>query len=128
MRPPIHIRLIRSLATVADRAGEAFSWLIRPFEGAIGWLFGRTMAASESADRLDAVVSWLFRLLLAPLRGLVWLSGKVVPESIRTGVGDVGARLWFALVAAAIAIVEWLNLDVLFHWLAWLAAHRSPTG
>ncbi len=123
MRPPLLHRLIRSLGLALDAVASALSRVVEPVERAFGWLVGRTMAASERVDRVDGLVAGVFWLLLAPVRAVRWLAGKLVPEWLRDALrrmGDAVWRAWFAVVGGAMRAAEWLNLDVMLRWLAWL--------
>lgn len=123
-KPPISYRLARSMRKAGERIAGAWQTLVWPIERGIGWLFGRSLSATESFENVEGLLLGLMRLLLLPFRLLSKLLGWLAPAAVRELVADAYHNFWETLYGAGgrlWRLAEWLNLDAVLLWVAWLA-------
>ena len=123
MMPPIQHRLWNLLTRLFGWVGAACARLFGALDFCLGWLFGRTLAASEAADGLDVVVYWMVWVGLAPFRLGLRLFRLLVPGVVRDWLWQVGQMLvasFQVFIGYALKLADWLNLDVVVYWLVWL--------
>jgi tetratricopeptide (TPR) repeat protein len=126
-RPPVTYRIRKFFDRLGERVAGLGRAIVSPFDRASSAI-GRTfIAGTERLDRADSLLASLVRLLTWPVRvlgrGLAALGGVLLPRSVRRAAAAPFRRI--ARAGASIGgglwrLIERLNLDGVFLWLAWL--------
>ncbi len=122
-RPPFRRWLAHRMAKLTNRLAEGWNKLVGPIERFFGVLVGRSLAATERFERVEGLLFFVVRVLLAPFRFAGRLVGRLLPGSLSMGLAKFADSISYGFyrVGQAIgAVFEFLNLDVLVYWLVWL--------